>query len=51
MQKRKDVNYTFAQHFIAAQAGDLLHRAIPGYEPAVTIEREQTVDAGVEHSF
>jgi len=50
-QKRKHIDDTLAQHFSATEAGDALHRPVPGNEPAVAIEREHAIDAGVDHSL
>src|SRR5215216_1021063 len=49
-QKRKHVDDTFAQHVIAAETRDSLHRSIPRDELAVAIEREHAVGAGVDES-
>ena len=50
-QERKDVNNTFAQHFIATETRDSLHGSIPGYESAIAIKREHTLDARVDHAL
>jgi len=47
-QERKDVDHAFAECGGVAETGDALHRAIPGYDFAVAIKREDTVDARVD---
>ena len=48
LQEREDIADAFAEHGLAAEAGDALHRAVPRDDAAVVIEREHAVDARVD---
>jgi hypothetical protein len=50
-EKRKNLVCSAANHVFAGESGDALHRAIPRNDAAVAIEREETVDAGVEQAL
>ena len=50
VQEWKDFDCAFAEHFFATEVRDALHRAVPGDEAKLAIEREDTIDARVEET-
>lgn len=50
-QKRKNLIHSSTQRGFTAEPGNPRHCPIPRGNPAVAIEREETVDAGVEQAL
>ena len=46
----ENFKHALAEHFVASQTRDPLHRAVPRDQSQFTVEREDTVDAGVDKS-
>ena len=51
LKKRTNFVRLAADDVFAREPRDALHRAIPRNDAAVAIEREETVDAGVEQAL
>ena len=49
LEEGENIANAFAEHCLATEARDVLHRAIPRDDAAVAIEREHPIDARVDY--